>query len=144
MSPWGISMSVWNVIINKETVKVVLVVNLHRFVHIYISGVYKLFIENSQFFQEQRSLAIQSELRDAFLTYEWARKNYEFEERNQFITEEVAAIKEQAFNSGALTQLELREFQFAIINAKNRMVNAKMEYITGLLNVKLLSGEMKN
>lgn len=115
---------------------------LNRLSRIQDSKNSKIFIENSQLFQEQRSLAIQAELRDAFLTYEWARKNYEFEERNQFITEEVAAIKEQAFNSGALTQLELREFQFAIINTKNRMVNAKMEYITGLLNVRLLSGEM--
>lgn len=104
----------------------------------------KIYIENNQLVEEQQSLAVQTELKNAFLAYEWAKKNYDFELRNQMISEEIAAIKEEAFNSGALTQLELREFQFAIITAKNRMINAKMEFITGYLNIQLLSGNFGN
>ncbi len=101
----------------------------------------KVSIENSQLMSEQTSLSVQSELRDAYLMYEWALKNYQFEERNQLIAEEIASIQEQSFNSGALTAIELRTFQFAVIEAKNRLLTSRMDYISGLLSIQLLTGE---
>lgn len=113
---------------------------LNRLSRIQDSKNSKITIENSQYAQEQQRLTIQSELRDAYLSYEWAAKNYQFEERNQLVSEEVASIMEQAYSSGSLTALELRAFQFSVIEGKNRLLNAKLGYITGLMNIELLTG----
>ncbi len=102
-----------------------------------------LAIENTQLKEKQQSTMIQSELRDAYLGYEFARKNLAFEQRNQVVAEEVEQIMENAFESGAFTPLELREFQFAVVTAKSRLLNARQEYVTNYLNVTLLSGSME-
>jgi len=36
-----------------------------------------------------------------------------------------------------VTPLQLREFQFSVIQAKTRYIEAKMQYITALLNIAL-------
>lgn len=100
----------------------------------------KILIENANYIEEEQRLSVQSELRDAYLSYEWAVKNYQFEERNQLVAEEIATIMEQAYSSGSMTALELRAFQFSVIEGKNRLLNAKLAYITGLMNIELLSG----
>lgn len=101
-----------------------------------------LAIENAQLAEEKQQTIIQSELRTAFLGYEFALKNSAFEERNQLVAEEVEQIMQTAFESGAYTPLELREFQFAVVNAKSRLLNARLDCITNYLNVMLLSGAM--
>lgn len=102
----------------------------------------RLTIENSELAQKQQSQLIRSELREAFVNYEFTMKNLEFESRNQLVAEEVEKIIGTAFESGAYTALELREFQFAVVEARSRLLTAKLEYMTQRLNLLLLSGSL--
>jgi outer membrane protein TolC len=52
-------------------------------------------------------------------------------------------IAQQSFENGALTQFELREVQFSIIQAKNRQLLAALNLQTAALNLSLLSGDYK-
>ncbi len=102
----------------------------------------RLTIENSELAHQQQSQLIRSELREAFVNYEFAMKNLEFESRNQLVAEEVEKIIGTAFQSGAYTALELREFQFAVVEARSRLLTAKLEHMTQRLNLLLLSGSL--
>lgn len=99
-------------------------------------------ISNAALREEQQTFAIQSELRDAYLGYEFASKNLQFEQRNQLVAEEVESIMQNAFESGAYTPLQLREFQLAVVAARTRYLQAELDFISNYLNVLLVSGSM--
>lgn len=102
-----------------------------------------LTISNTELANAQRNLEIEAELKGAFVNYEFARTNMIFEERNQLVAIEVEEIMSAAFESGAFTPLELREFQFAVIESKSRMLDAKLQFLVSELNIKLLSGSFE-
>jgi outer membrane protein len=104
----------------------------------------KIHIENAHLEEEQQSLFVSSELRNAYTEYEWAHQNMSFEARNKIEMEEIAAITEKSFKFGKTTALELREIQFGIVNANSRLVVAQLEYITALMNISLMTGNFKS
>lgn len=97
----------------------------------------KIEIDNAQLFQEQRETAIASELRQAFLDFEWSIQNLKFEAQNIEWVEQSTAIMVKSMELGNVTQLQLREFQFSVVQAKTRYIEAKMNYITAKLNLAL-------
>lgn len=86
---------------------------------------------------------ISSELRKSNESYQWAVKNLSFELRNQLNTENIVNISERAFEAGTLTPLELRELQFGILAAENRLLLAQIELITAKLIIALTSGDFR-
>lgn len=86
---------------------------------------------------------ISSELRKSNEYYQWAVKNLSFELRNQLNTENIVNISERAFEAGTLTPLELRELQFGILAAENRLLLAQIELITAKLIIALTSGDFR-
>lgn len=97
----------------------------------------KIEIDNSKLLQEQQENTIASELRQAYLDYAWSIENLKFEAQNITSVEQSTAIMNQALTLGSVTPLQLREFQFSVIQAKTRYIEAKMQYITALLNIAL-------
>lgn len=63
--------------------------------------------------------------------------------RNQLNTENIVNISERAFEAGTLTPLELRELQFGILAAENRLLLAQIELITAKLIIALTSGDFR-
>jgi len=103
----------------------------------------KVMIESAEYAQKEQELMISSELRKSYESYQWAVSNLSFELRNQVDTENIVRISESAFESGALTPLELRELQFGILAAENRLLLAQIEFITAKLNIALTSGDFR-
>lgn len=97
----------------------------------------KIEVDNSKLFQEQQENAIASELHQAFLDYQWSIENLKFEAQNMASVEQSTAIISQAMTLGSVTPLQLREFQFSVIQAKTRYLEAKMQFITAQLNIAL-------
>ncbi|MNX88462.1 hypothetical protein D3C86_1204320 [compost metagenome] len=58
-------------------------------------------------------------------------------------TTEMFEIAQKSFESGSLTQFELREIQFSIIQAKNRQLTAEFNLRTAVLNISLFTGDYK-
>lgn len=103
----------------------------------------KIIIESAEYAQKEQELMISSELRKSYESYQWAVKNLSFELRNQLNTENIVNISERAFEAGTLTPLELRELQFGILAAENRLLLAQIELITAKLNIALTSGDFR-
>jgi outer membrane protein TolC len=103
----------------------------------------KIMVESTEFAQKEQELLISNELRKSFESYQWSLKNLSFELRNQNNTESSVAISTKAFQAGALTPLELRELQFGLLAAENRLLMAQIEYITAKLNIALTSGDFR-
>lgn len=96
---------------------------------------------NAELLQEQEELFINAELKDAFEQFNWAEKNVSFELRNRVAAEDIAGIAQRSFEAGTLTPIELREIQFGIVEAENRLLAAQLEYVTARLNLSLITGE---
>jgi outer membrane protein len=103
----------------------------------------KILMESAEYAEKEQELMISSELRKSYESYQWAVKNLSFELRNQINTENIVNISERAFEAGTLTPLELRELQFGILAAENRLLLAQIEFITAKLNIALTSGDFR-
>jgi outer membrane protein len=103
----------------------------------------KILMESAEYAEKEQELMISSELRKSYESYQWAVKNLSFELRNQINTENIVSISESAFEAGTLTPLELRELQFGILAAENRLLLAQIEFITAKLNIALTSGDFR-
>ncbi|MMZ71125.1 Outer membrane efflux protein [compost metagenome] len=68
---------------------------------------------------------------------------YNLENRSIVNTTEMFEIAQKSFENGSLTQFELREIQFSIIQAKNRQVTSEFNLRTAVLNLALLTGDYK-
>lgn len=95
----------------------------------------KIEIDNAELMQLERENTILSELRSAYLDYEWALKNVQFESENIALLEQGSQIMTKSMELGSVTPLQLREFQFSIVQAQTRYIEAKMLYITAQLNL---------
>lgn len=104
----------------------------------------KIEIHNVQLMQEEREIAIASELHQAYLDFKWSLENLKFEALNVENAEQSTMIIRKAMELGSATPLQLREFQFSIIQAKTRYVEAKMNYITARLNLFLGTSDFSN
>lgn len=103
----------------------------------------KIQTESAQLVADQQGLEMQVELQKAFTELEWARKNYALEKATIVETETAFRIAQNAFENGSITNLELREFQFSIVQAQSRLVQAELVLKTTELNIQLLTGDFK-
>lgn len=103
----------------------------------------KIQAESAQLVADQQGLEMQVELQKAFTELDWARKNYALEKATIVETEAAFRIAQNAFENGSITNLELREFQFSIVQAQSRLVQAELVLKTTELNIQLLTGDFK-
>lgn len=103
----------------------------------------KIQTESAQLVADQQGLEMRVELQKAFTELEWARKNYALEKATIVETETAFRIAQNAFENGSITNLELREFQFSIVQAQSRLVQAELVLKTTELNIQLLTGDFK-
>lgn len=99
--------------------------------------------ENADLQVKNQELQLQTELKKAFTEYEWAVKNMQLELQNKQESELNFDIAQQAFEAGSITNLELREVQFSIVQAQNRFLQAQLVLKTAELNLALLTGDFK-
>lgn len=104
----------------------------------------KIEIDNSKLLQEQQENTVSAELHQAYLDYEWSIENLKFEAKNIASLEQSTNIMKQALTLGSVTPLQLREFQFSVIQAKTRYLEAKMQFITAQLNIALGTSDFSN
>lgn len=100
--------------------------------------------ESAELYAQQQNLLIQSELRKTFNEYEWARRNLQLEQQNITESEATFRIAQNAFENGSITNLELREVQFSIVQAQSRYLQAQLALKTAELNMSLTTGDFKN
>ena len=103
----------------------------------------KLYSENAEVELQDQELYIESELRKSYSDYEWSVRNLNLEQQNISEVGVNFEIAETAYLNGALTNLELREFQFSIIQAQTRYLQAQLQHKTAELNLRLLTGDFK-
>jgi outer membrane protein TolC len=104
----------------------------------------KISQENANYIEKQQQLIISKELAQAFSNLKWARKNMDFELRNQVARDEITKITEVALQQGSITPLELREIQFSAVEARGRMLQAQLDYVVAKLNLILTTGDFGN
>lgn len=99
--------------------------------------------ENAQLAVEQQNQQITRELNLAFANYDYATQLYQVENASILNTEEIFNIAQQTYENGSMTDLELREIQFSVIQAKNRQLSSALALKTAELNLSLLSGDFR-
>ena len=100
--------------------------------------------ENAELYEKQEKQIIDRELTQAFSNLNWAKKNMDFELRNQIKRSEITEITEKSLKAGSITPLELREIQFSAVQANERLLQAQLDYITAKLNLFLTTGAFGN
>lgn len=104
----------------------------------------KLQQESAEFAVKDQELFVSAELKKAYDTYTWAKKSLQLEEANIVEVKSSFEIAKVAYMNGAMTDLELREFQFSILQAQLRYFQTQLEVKTAEMNVRLLSGDYQN
>lgn len=99
--------------------------------------------ENANLQVQQQELFLQSELKKAFTEYEWAVKTMQLENQNKQESELNFSIAQKAYEAGSITNLELREVQFSIVQAQNRFFQVQLILKTAELNLALITGDFK-
>lgn len=92
--------------------------------------------------QQQQNL-IHKEVVLAYNDLISAKMLYELEARNSMDANSIFQLAQNAFNNGSMTPIELRTFQYSVVEAQSRMLQAKLAYLTAQLNIQLLSGDFK-
>lgn len=103
----------------------------------------KLQQDNANINTEKQEFSIRSEVSKAWQDYENANRLYALESKTILNTTEMFSIAQKSFENGALTQFELREIQFSIVQAKNRQLLSALNLQTATLNIALLCGDYK-
>jgi len=103
----------------------------------------QLYLDNAELVQQQQTQLIESELRKTYNEYEWAKQNLDLEQQTILNTEEAFAIARQSYENGSLTNLELREIQYAIVQAQSRLSTAQLALKTAELNISLTTGSFQ-
>ena len=98
--------------------------------------------ENASLKLQNQTNIIQAELRKAFNDYTWALQNRQLEKGNITENEMSFSIAQQSFEQGAITALELREFQFSIVAARSRLLQAELLLKTAEMNIAIQTGEL--
>lgn len=103
----------------------------------------KIQSENAEIYVAQETLTIQTELRKTYNELEWAQRNLRLEQQNIVESELTFKIAQNAFEQGSITNLELREVQFSIVQAQSRYLQAQLALKTAEMNVSLTTGDFK-
>lgn len=99
--------------------------------------------QNAELMVEQQNQVITKELNLAFSNYDYAQELFQIENASILNTEEIFDIARQTYEAGSMTDLELREIQFSIVQAKNRQLSSALALKTAQLNLSLLSGDFQ-
>lgn len=99
--------------------------------------------QNAELAVESNNQQIEKEVKLATSNYAYAQELYALENSAVLNTEEIFKIAQQTYENGAMTDLELREIQFSVIQAKNRQLSSSLALKTAELNLSLLSGNFK-
>lgn len=103
----------------------------------------KLSTENATLQLADQEMYIAAELKKSFDNYLWTVRNLALEQQNIDQAGLNFEIAQKAYNSGAITDLELREFQFSIIQSNLRYFQAQLEQKIAEMNLRLTSGDFK-
>ena len=103
----------------------------------------KLQKENAEFAVEKQEQTIKTEVDKAWQDYTFSERMYRLENNSIVNTTEMFEIAQKSFENGSLTQFELREIQFSIIQAKNRQLTSEFNLRTAVLNLSLFTGDYK-
>ncbi|WP_343631418.1 TolC family protein [Fluviicola sp.] len=103
----------------------------------------KLQKENAEYAVEKQEQTIKTEVDKAWQDYTFSERMYRLENSSIVNTTEMFEIAQKSFENGSLTQFELREIQFSIIQAKNRQLTSEFNLRTAVLNVSLFTGDYK-
>lgn len=99
--------------------------------------------ENAEFAVEKQEQTIRTEVDKAWQDYTFSKRMYRLENSSIVNTTEMFEIAQKSFENGSLTQFELREIQFSIIQAKNRQLTSEFNLRTAALNLSLFTGDYK-
>lgn len=99
--------------------------------------------ENAELAVERQEQNIRTEVDKAWQDYTFSERMFRLENTSIINTTEMFEIAQHSFESGSLTQFELREIQFSIIQAKNRQLTAEFNLRTAILNISLFTGDYK-
>jgi outer membrane protein TolC len=92
---------------------------------------------------EKKKQMIAHELQAAFDNYDYAKQLYDLDQGSLIDAEEIYAIAQKSYRNGSITDLELREIQFSVIQTKNRQLSSSLALQTSILDLSLLSGDFK-
>ena len=104
----------------------------------------KIHQDNAEIIEKQEKQIIDRELTQSFSNLKWAKRNMDFELRNQVKRDEIISITEKALQAGSITPLELREIQFSAVEANERLLQSQFDYISAKLNLYLTTGAFGN
>lgn len=99
--------------------------------------------EIAEFAVQKQEQTIKTEVDKAWQDYTYSERMYRLENSSIVNTTEMFEIAQKSFENGSLTQFELREIQFSIIQAKNRQLTSEFNLRTAVLNVALFTGDYK-
>jgi outer membrane protein len=99
--------------------------------------------ENAEFAVQKQEQTIRTEVDKAWQDYTFSERMYRLENNSIVNTTEMFGIAQKSFENGSLTQFELREIQFSIIQAKNRQLTSEFNLRTAVLNLALFTGDYK-
>ncbi len=99
--------------------------------------------EVAALYVEQKTQMISNELLSAFDNYDYAKSLYDLDQGTLINAEEIYKIAQKSYENGSLTDLELREIQFSVIQTKNRQLATSLALQTAILDLNLLSGDFK-
>ncbi|MGJ8661910.1 MAG: TolC family protein, partial [Bacteroidota bacterium] len=99
--------------------------------------------ESSALYVEKKTQMITNELQSAFDNYDYAKQLYDLDQSSLINAEEIYNIAQQSYQNGSITDLELREIQFSIIQTKNRQLSSTLALRTSIFDLMLLSGDFK-
>lgn len=97
--------------------------------------------ENSKLEEQKQVNDITTELKTAYNDYSWAFKTVKLEANNQLTHQEIVTITNARLTLGAISPIQLRDVQINLLDAKHRMVEAKLAIAIAQLNLSLLSGD---
>lgn len=103
----------------------------------------KLQKENAELTVQKQEQSIRTEVEKAWQDYTFSQRMYNLENSAIINTTELFEIAQRSFENGSLTQFELREIQFSIIQAKNRQLSSEFNLRTAALNLALFTGDYK-
>ena len=87
---------------------------------------------------------MQTELNNAYITYNNALKAIELEEKNLVLARENIIIATERYKRLNITSVELRQIQISYNDARNRLYSALYQAKMAETTVALLSGDIAN
>jgi outer membrane protein TolC len=100
--------------------------------------------DNARIMEEKQLNDITAELKTAYNDFSWANKTLKLEQNNQLAHQEIVTITTARLQLGAINPIQLRDVQMRMLEAKHRMIDAKLQTVIAHLNISLLTGDFSN